>query len=64
MILFHRLDHSSTHICVNLYQQVWSDVELDPIEQMDSLKSSYSLEALSENDCQSLNTEAAEKVSL
>ncbi|XP_036070384.1 opsin 4xa [Oryzias melastigma] len=44
--------------------QVWSDVELDPIEQMDSLKSSYSLEALSENDCQSLNTEATEKVSL
>uniref|UniRef100_A0A3B3D0J2 Opsin 4xa n=1 Tax=Oryzias melastigma TaxID=30732 RepID=A0A3B3D0J2_ORYME len=45
-------------------ETVWSDVELDPIEQMDSLKSSYSLEALSENDCQSLNTEATEKVSL
>ncbi|RVE65774.1 hypothetical protein OJAV_G00120190 [Oryzias javanicus] len=41
--------------------QVWSDVELDPIEQMDSLKSSYSLEALSENDCQSLTREATEK---
>uniref|UniRef100_A0A3P9H9G9 Opsin 4xa n=1 Tax=Oryzias latipes TaxID=8090 RepID=A0A3P9H9G9_ORYLA len=38
-------------------ETVWSDVELDPIEQMDSLKSSYSLQALSENDCKSLTKE-------
>lgn len=50
-----------TYLCAYLFQKVWSDVELDLIDQSNSLESSYSLVAQMEKEYQSLTQQTKEK---